>query len=1049
MVIVHGAWIPDATADYLQRGALCLWAEADAAQDSARTTIGGMHPRALAGEALAAFLGEKLGLRGAVPPRADRFVAMHLLLPSAGDAPLPSAELQRYVDEPAPDEFALASWLVEGYPLADPIRALNEVHFIASYAPDQFQLGASALFWHQFAQQLKALVARDGYIPALRAREIAPARGKGKAARPAVYQYHAGWEWASAAYEEAIAAYAAAMPLLCAAASASPATAPFAREALLRHCAESLLHEVVTGTPATAKLETQLSGTLLYNCAFPGREVRPYAVDQAAELTPELFGEWSAWHARLAERHAGAGFTLCFRLDEAPAEDPERWEMRFLVAGKRDPSYRLGLDEYWALGPREREAAGAALGAGFERLLLLALGDAARIYPALWSALETDRPAGFTLSLEQAFAFLQESAWVLEDAGYIVLLPAWWTPQGRRRAKIRLRASLAGGAPKVAAAGGGAFSLETLVQYQYGLAIGDQPVSEEEWRALVEAKTPLVRFRGQWMQLDRERMREMLELWQQRREEQPELTLLDLLRAGAEAGDELEVDHEGALGEIMARLQDKSRFAAIPDPPSLQGTLRDYQRRGVAWLHYLEELGLNPCLADDMGLGKTVQVIARLLDERAAGPVAPTLLIAPTSVLSNWRREVARFAPELRVLVHHGGARLSKEAAFAEAAQAHDVVVTSYTLARLDEKVLRGVRWGRVVLDEAQNIKNPQSAQARAVAKLPARHRLALTGTPVENRLLDLWSLFNFLNPGYLGKHPQFRKTFEVPIQRDNDLAKATMLRRLVEPFILRRLKTDARIINDLPDKVEDKVFCTLTREQASLYEAVVKDVEERLDEAEAGARSGLILATLMKLKQICNHPAQFLQDGSDFSPERSHKLGRLLEMVEEALAGAESLLIFTQFTEVGAALERLLRQTLRCNTYYLHGGTPQKRRESMIAEFQDPATEPAAFVLSLRAGGTGITLTKASHVFHFDRWWNPAVEDQATDRAFRIGQRRNVFVHKFVAEGTLEERIDQMIEGKKRLSGQVIGTDEGWLADLDNDTFRQLIALQRSAVLE
>ncbi|HXR64837.1 MAG TPA: DEAD/DEAH box helicase, partial [Ktedonobacteraceae bacterium] len=404
---------------------------------------------------------------------------------------------------------------------------------------------------------------------------------------------------------------------------------------------------------------------------------------------------------------------------------------------------------------------------------------------------------------------------------------------------------------------------------------------------------------------------------------------------------------------------------------------------------------------------------------------------------------------QLKVHVHQGSARIKDKQSFAEICQAYDVVLASFALARLDEKLLQGQKWHRVVVDEAQNIKNPQAAQTRAILKLPTRHRLALTGTPVENRLRDLWSIFNFLNPGYLGKEAQFRKAFELPIQKENDLEKSETLKKLVEPFILRRVKTDRTIINDLPDKIEQKMYCTLSPEQASLYEAVVKDVEEQLEAAEGIQRKGLMLSTILKLKQICNHPAQFLQDSSAFTAERSHKLQRFGEMVEEVMESGESALIFTQFTEIGGSLERYLEHNLHYNTYYLHGGTSVARRERMMTEFQDPETEPSLFILSLRAGGVGLNLTKANHVFHFDRWWNPAVEDQATDRAFRIGQRKNVFVHKFVAMGTMEERIDEMIEDKKRLSSLIVGADESWLTELDNDTFKELISLRRSAVME
>ncbi|MBO0794113.1 MAG: DEAD/DEAH box helicase, partial [Ktedonobacteraceae bacterium] len=705
----------------------------------------------------------------------------------------------------------------------------------------------------------------------------------------------------------------------------------------------------------------------------------------------------------------------------------------------------LSLDEYWGLSSRARTEAARPFGQDFEKNLLLALGYAARIYARIWDGLGTDRPVGCRLTLEEAFAFLKESAWVLGDAGYTVIVPAWWTPEGRRRTKVRLKTALR--SPKgTAVAGNGYFNLNTLIAYEYQLSVGGQVVTEEEWQQLVNAKTSLVQFRGQWMELDREKMQQMLQFWQTRQHEVPEITLLEMLKIGTEAEDDLEWDHDQTLRDMLSRLHNKNAFAPIEDPQ----TLRDYQKRGVAWLQYLEAMGLNPCLADDMGLGKTLEVIACLLKEREqTTDIAPTLVIAPTSVLGNWHKEIERFAPRLRALVHQGSTRLKEKQAFTEMCQAHDVILTSFALARLDEKLLQSLKWHRVVIDEAQNIKNPQAAQTRAILKLTASHRLALTGTPVENRLRDLWSIFNFLNPGYLGKEAQFRKSFEIPIHKTNDLTRSTTLKKLVEPFILRRIKTDKRIIDDLPDKIEQKMFCTLTPEQASLYEAVVKDVEEQLKGAEGMQRRGLILSTLLRLKQICNHPAQFLQDGSAFSTERSHKFQRLGEMIEEVIDSGESALIFTQFTEIGDALERYLEHSQHYNTYYLHGGTSVARRNRMISEFQDPETEPSLFILSLRAGGVGLNLTKANHVFHFDRWWNPAVEDQATDRAFRIGQRKSVFVHKFVAMGTMEERIDAMIEDKKRLSSLVVGTDEAWLTELDNDTFKDLIALRRSAIVE
>ena len=422
-------------------------------------------------------------------------------------------------------------------------------------------------------------------------------------------------------------------------------------------------------------------------------------------------------------------------------------------------------------------------------------------------------------------------------------------------------------------------------------------------------------------------------------------------------------------------------------------------------------------------------------------------MICPTSVVGNWQREMGRFAPELKVLLHHGSDRLTDEA-FVQAAGAHDLVVSSFGLLRRDADTLGKIRWSAVIVDEAQNIKNPETRQAQIARKLPADYRIALTGTPVENRLSDLWSIMQFLNPGYLGSQRAFRQEFVVPVERYGDADAAARLRRLVQPFVLRRLKTDPTIISDLPEKNEMKVYCPLTPEQATLYEAVVKDTLEKVESSEGIERRGLVLAMLMKLKQVCNHPAHFLGDGSALAG-RSGKLARLAEMLEEVQSIGDRALVFTQFSEMGEMLRKYLGETLGGGVQFLHGGTPQKQRERMVARFQEEEDAPGIFILSLKAGGTGLNLTRANHVFHFDRWWNPAVENQATDRAFRIGQRRDVQVHKFVCLGTLEERIDDLIESKRALAENVLGTGEAWLTELSTDQLRDLLALRRDAVAE
>lgn len=999
--------------------------------------------------------------------------------------------------------------------IKDVVSVLNDLHFLALHNLADVQFGSDLQFWFYFTQSLKRLIFNDQYIPSLVYREVEPLpenkstsnenkstskkrstsksssksssarsrRSSSRSSRASGHSWqsqrsqparrktgtitqvvtpqavdldtpnieiHAGWSFIGEDYEQLIRESVSYMPLACVAGFETPQDTPsfYDRETLLRHFSECLLMDLMRQLHVTQAMQKTIEGTLIHNCLFPKKTAH---AAQSQPLTVAQYQHWQFWRDRIERTQSDMPFYLYFHLID-PIEPEDPWQLQFEVAPKSDPSLRVALQDFWRMRSPERDAIVQSLGGDFEEHLLMNLGYAARIYPNLWQGLETDQPVGIFLSLDAAFEFLQESAWVLENAGYKVVVPAWWTPQGRRRATVKLKAK-----SQSAVSGDKAktyFSFENLVEYQYDLAIGEENVSEDEWNQLVNTKTPLVKFRGQWMQLDQDKMKQMLEFWKTRQQEQPRMSLLDFMRLTANHSEDTEVecDRSSALSDMMNKLSDKAQLRLMDDPAQFQGHLREYQQRGVSWLAYLEQLGLNGCLADDMGLGKTVQVIARLLHEREATPavrIAPTLLIAPTSVVGNWYHELHKFAPDLTALVHHGPERSQEAKAFKKSCQSVDLVITSFAIARKDAKLFDSINWHRIVLDEAQNIKNPKAALTKAILKFSAHHRLALTGTPIENRLLDLWSIFNFLNPGYLGNQTQFRRNFELPIQKNGDSRASATLKKLVEPFILRRVKTDAAIIKDLPDKVEQKLFCNLTKEQASLYQAIVKDAEVQIRDTDGIHRKGLILATLTKLKQVCNHPAQFLQDQSEFTPERSHKLTRLSEMVQEVMDEGESSLIFTQFRELGDALEKYLRHQCHYNTYYLHGGTTRQKREQMIQEFQNPETEPSIFILSLKAGGVGITLTKANHVFHFDRWWNPSVEDQATDRAFRIGQNKNVFVHKFVAIGTLEERIDEMIADKKKLAGSIVGSDESWLTELDNNAFRKLIALNQSAILE
>ncbi|RGC67863.1 hypothetical protein C5N14_16775 [Micromonospora sp. MW-13] len=721
--------------------------------------------------------------------------------------------------------------------------------------------------------------------------------------------------------------------------------------------------------------------------------------------------------------------------------DAGRWRVEFGLQAADEPSLIVDAGQVWR-SPHPGPALAGRLDSPQETLLA-ELGRASRLWPELDAALRTATPEALELDVEGAHRFLRDGAPVLHAAGFGVLLPSWWRrPSSRLGARLQARSRTA---PGTVAAVDGGFGLDALVDYRWEVALGDEPLTAEELAALAELKTPLVRLRGRWVELDPGRLAAGLRLLRSA----GELTVADLLRLGLADADSddalpvLEVTADGPLGELLAG-QAERRLTPLDPPPAFTGTLRPYQRRGLAWLAFLQSLGLGGVLADDMGLGKTVQLLALIAgDPPSAGP---TLLVCPMSLVGNWQREAARFAPALRVHVHHGAERARGEG-FAAVVHAADLVLTTYSVAARDAVELAGIDWHRVVVDEAQAIKNAATRQAEAVRSLPARHRVAVTGTPVENRLADLWSIMQFANPGLLGPAAAFRKAYAEPIERHGDAEAAERLRRMTGPFVLRRLKTDSSIISDLPEKLEMEVLCNLTAEQASLYRAVVDDMLARIESSDGIERRGLVLSAMTRLKQVCNHPAQLLRDGSALAG-RSGKLARLEEILDEVLAAGERALLFTQYAEFGGMLRGHLSARFGREVLFLHGGVGKADRDAMVTRFQS-AGGPPLFVLSLKAGGTGLTLTAANHVVHVDRWWNPAVEDQATDRAFRIGQRRRVQVRKFVCAGTVEEKVAAMIAEKRSLAASVVGTGEQWVTELSTERLRELFALEAGAVVE
>ena len=691
---------------------------------------------------------------------------------------------------------------------------------------------------------------------------------------------------------------------------------------------------------------------------------------------------------------------------------------------------------------------------GAETQVLESLGRASRRYPALDEALQSVTPSSLDLTTQGAVDFLTVAAVDLEGAGFGVLVPQ--TLRGTPHARVRPKPSTPSDGQVVPAG----FGLDEIVQFDLSLALGDESIDVAELAQLAELKAPLVRLRGRWVHVQPDEIARLVAAIERHSMSGgPQATVRDLIHAGlglAELDAEVPIEVGGDdawLRDLVAGSLgfDVSDYHSIPTPAGIAGTLRDYQERGLGWLSFMDRLGLGACLADDMGLGKTIQLLSLLVAEReaeaggATQPAAPTLLVAPMSLVGNWQKEAARFAPRLSVHIHHGVDRAGDD--FVERVAGFDIVLTTYAIAARDRDVLAQVRWGRVVLDEAQNIKNARTKASVALRSLDAGTRIALTGTPVENRLSELWSILDFCNPGLLGPAKTFHDRFAIPIERYQDAESTKMLSDVVGPFILRRTKTDPEIAAGLPEKTEIKAYCTLTKEQASLYQATVDDLLAKIEESEGIERRGLVLAMMLRLKQVCNHPAQLLADNSEV-PGRSGKLAHLEETLAEVLAIGEKALIFTQFVTMGEMLTSHLARRFGVEVLFLHGGVGRTTRDAMVQSFNSD-NGPPIFVLSLKAGGTGLNLTAANHVIHFDRWWNPAVEDQASDRAFRIGQTRNVQVRKLICSGTLEERIDEMIDRKKALAGSVISSGESWLTELSTAELADVIALGRDAVME
>lgn len=905
---------------------------------------------------------------------------------------------------------------------------------------DHAGYGDSLQFWKTLAGFAVSLIARQKFCP-----DIFEA-GEGR--------YDARWRLLVHDSAELLwlERFVSQMPPVCRAAFAAEATDPTSIvEAFLARTTDAVIRRALSGDEffhqIIRKARESTAWEMRWLAGLLGEET---GVDADADANAAGAGQVRNWVSQ-ADEDTGPAPKLRFVLVE-PEENAKPSEAAWQLAFEMrlpDTDELLNIARVWA----ERSDAPTVLGSHLlsrRQHLVAQLTRAAEIFPEVRRALSRARGNAIRLTTAEVHAFLRERAPLLAAEGFEIELPEWAgliDQQLGLQLEVKPRETTSSSSD----VGLSPLGLSSLLDFNWRVAIGGDNLTFEDFEKLANQKAPLVKLHGKWIGIDHEAAARALAFLKS--QPQGPITLMQAVRV---AGGAEEIDSglpiigisgadwiEGFLSQAP-----EIKVEAFDPPEEFKGTLRPYQLRGLHWLSFLNEIGIGACLADDMGLGKTIQLIALLLHERRNGvKPGPTLLFAPMSVVGNWEREIQRFAPSLSVLVHHGPLRLTGQA-FIMAAREHDVILTTYGLAGRESREFSQVEWHRIAMDEAQKIKNPTAQQTVALRSLSAPHRVALTGTPIENHLSELWSIMEALNPGLLGSATSFRSRFALPIEKMSDQHRSEQLRNLIRPFVLRRLKSDPIISCDLPEKMEMRVYCNLTPEQAALYERTVADTLREIDTATGIRRRGLILATLTKLKQICNHPAHFLP-GEGSLDERSGKCERLIEMLEEVLDEGDSALVFTQFKQMGTLLQRLMQDRLKLEVPFLHGGTTMKKRRDMVEGFQDENGKWRIFLLSLKAGGFGLNLTKANHVFHFDRWWNPAVEEQAADRVHRIGQLRRVQIHKFVCIGTVEERIDRLLAEKSALADRIVGSGDEWLTGMSTVELREYLALSKEAIAE
>ena len=985
---------------------LILWMETDIRRKKANTQL---YPYCGNPAAVRRLIDDVLNKTG---HRAD-IVSVSAFIPVIGDIPLVSNELSGLVDvgnSPDSGIITMREWKIDALSL-DPVSGFEFLVRIAGNSEKTgIMVGSDLKFWITAANLAKTLIGAGKILPAV--------TDEGESIR-------SRWMLLLETRDEQNIVYELSrkMPESCLMLNYGFTDPESLTRAFLSSVVDSTCRNYAAGIKPPM---SQNSVGDIY------RWILSLATDNSLvsygkSLTIRKIMEWS----RRIHQRLDSPLRMGFRLTP-PDDERGQWKLEFLIQSKADPTLVVPLSDVWN-GNNPALSFIRKITEFPEEFILQSLGVAQSIYPEIGRGLQYAKPWGINLSTDQVYEFLKKYASVLNGSDFGLVLPDWW--HAKRRIAARIRASPA------KSSGSAGLSASSLINYELEITVDGEPISEKDLRRLASLKIPLVRIGERWIEIEKGQIESALKMIEKGKHGVQISTLLSM---DAEP-DTLPIQEISGKGWISDLLKGKSREVGVEAPTTFSGKLRKYQEEGLSWMSFLSDLGFGSCLADDMGLGKTIQIIAYLLHRKQSKSGGVTLIVCPTSVVTNWLHELGKFAPTLKVLVHHGIDR-RKEDAFISDLVGYDVVLTSYSLVQRDFQTISKVNWDGIVADEAQYIKNQWTKQSKAIKALQGNFRIALTGTPIENRLSELWSIFEFINPGYLGTQKRFRDLFAVPVEKEGDERAGSVLSRLIAPLVLRRLKSDRRIAPDLPEKDEAKVYVPVTQEQATLYSATVEGMLQSLEDKEGIERKGMVLATITKLKRLLDHPSLVSGD-TDRRSERSQKLKRLLEMLEETVSDGRKALVFTQYVDAGKIIKEETQRLLGQEVLLLSGEVPRPLRDQMVQRFQDN-NGPKIFVISVRAGGFGLNLTAATTVFHFDRWWNPAVEDQATDRAYRIGQTKNVQVYKFVSTGTIEEKIDGIIESKGRITEKIVkASGESWITELSNSALKDIMSLRADAL--